>query len=148
MSLDQTDLRILLQLTQHRQSLLSELILGDSEAERRARLMRLKNCGIVSLSADEKRAGIAESPDRVIGVDMGATNTRYLVSDLGGNVLSTFRERARPLQDPKTTLDQLIFRIRELSEQHCGADRLRAIAVGVPSAVHPQTGLLISANNL
>jgi len=79
---------------------------------------------------------------------MGATNTRYLVSDLGGNVLSTFRERARPLQDPKTTLDQLIFRISELTEQHCGADRLKAIAIGVPSAVHPQTGLLISANNL
>jgi glucokinase len=148
MPLNQTDVRLLLQLTQRRQSLLSELSLDESEAELRARLMRLKNCGIVSLTADEKRASIADGSDRVIGVDMGATNTRYLVSDLGGNVLSTFRERARPLQDPKTTVDQLIFRISELNEQHCGADRLRAIAIGVPSAVHPQTGLLISANNL
>lgn len=148
MSLNQTDRQLLLQLTQRRQSLLSELCLGDSQAELRARLMRLKHCGIISLSADEKRAGIAESSDRVIAVDMGATNTRYLVSDLAGNVLSTFRERARPLQEPKTTLDQLIGRIKELRDQNCGADQLRAVAIGVPSAVHPQTGLLISANNL
>jgi glucokinase len=148
MSLNQVDLQILLQLTQRRQSLLSELSLGDSDAGLHARLMRLKTCGIVSLSADEKRAGIVESADRVIGVDMGATNTRYLVSDLAGNALNTFRERARPLQDPKTTVHQLICRIRELIERDCDPGRLKAIAIGVPSAVHPQSGLLISANNL
>ena len=149
-SLKRIDQQILLQLTQHPHVLVSALgPTGPAAvADLQPCLAKLESAGIISLSPDAKRASIANRTCRVIAVDMGATNTRYLVSDLAGNIHATYRERARSQQGPKAALDQLILQIRTLRDRECPADSLRAIAVGVPSAVHPESGLLISANNL
>jgi glucokinase len=148
MPLDQTDLSILLELTRHHQLPVSSISPIGSIEELSKRLATLAQHGIISLSADGKKARMPESPSRVVAVDMGATNTRYLVADLAGNVTATFREHAAAQQEPGAALKQLTCRIRELVARECGPGTLKAIAIGVPSAVHPKTGLLISANNL
>lgn len=149
MALDATDQEILLQITRHRQAAAPVSLvrnhLGESEYE--TRLERLEAKGLIKRSADGKRLAIADTTSRVIAVDMGATNTRYMVSDLAGNILATHRDHAAS-QSPEAALDHVAERMKELTESHCVAGDLKAIAMGVPSAVHPQTGLLTSANNL
>jgi len=149
MALDAIDQQILLQITRHRQATaplsLSQCLLEGEHF--RTHLERLQNANILQLSADGKRVAITGGDARVIAVDMGATNTRYIVADLAGNILATFRDHAAA-QSPEAALDQVERRMSELAVEHCAHGGLKAIAMGVPSAVHPQTGRLISANNL
>jgi glucokinase len=149
MALDTTDQCLLMQITRHRQPVGTATLArkGIEEGEYLHRLKRLEKAGIVRFSAEGKRVGFVETESRVIALDMGATNTRYMVADLAGNTVATHRDHAAS-QSPEAALEQVMTRMQELRETYCAGGALKAIALGVPSAVHPETGLLISANNL
>jgi glucokinase len=150
MHLDFKDLNILLQLTRQRQPVANDSwpLFCGTQQEVDVRLGRLERLGIVSLSGEGRKVEMPEIPARIIAVDMGATNTRYMVADLRGHVHATFRDHAASGQTPENALKQVSARIRCLRDSHCAQGSLKAIAIGVPSAVHPETALLISANNL
>lgn len=149
MALDTTDQGLLMQITRHRQPVGTATLArkGIEEGEYLHRLKRLEKAGIVRFSAEGKRVGFVETESRVIALDMGATNTRYMVADLAGIPVATHRDHAAS-QSPEAALEQVMTRMQELRETYCAGGALKAIALGVPSAVHPETGLLISANNL
>jgi len=149
MALDTTDQDLLMQITRHRQPVgtVSPARKNIEEGECLHRLKRLEKAGIVRFSAEGKRVGIVETESRVIALDMGATNTRYMVADMAGNPVATHRDHAAS-QSPDAALEQVMTRMEELRDNYCAGGTLKAIALGVPSAVHPETGLLISANNL
>jgi glucokinase len=149
MAFDTTDQDLLMQITRHRQPVGTASLARKNmeEGEYLHRLKRLEKAGIVRFSAEGKRVGIVETDSRVIALDMGATNTRYMVADLAGNTVATHRDHAAS-QSPEAALEQVMTRMDELRDTYCAGGALKAIALGVPSAVHPETGLLISANNL
>jgi len=92
----------------------------------------------------------------VAAVDMGASNLRFARADLRGRLVSRYAEQVRPEGGPEGVISQIKAGIAILAGGGRGksarpADRgaaLRAIAVGVPSAVDPRTGRVSLANNL
>lgn len=92
----------------------------------------------------------------VAAVDMGASNLRFARADLRGRLGARHAEQVRPEGGPEGVIAQMKAGIAVLAGASAGrsarsADKLtglRAIAVGVPSAVDPRTGRVSLANNL
>ncbi len=89
---------------------------------------------------DARRASVA-------GVDMGASNLRTVLADLTGKILARTEEKLRPEDGPRKTIAQIQKGIECLARRHAGLP-LRAIAIDVPSPVHPRTRVATFANNL
>lgn len=83
----------------------------------------------------------------VAGVDMGASNLRFALADFTGKVLARAEEKLRPEDGPRKTILQIQKGIERLLGRRAGL-LLRAIAVDVPSPVHPKTRVATFANNL
>jgi glucokinase len=83
----------------------------------------------------------------VAGVDMGASNLRFARADLRGRIQRITAERVRPEGGPEGVIAQIIGGIAGLDGSSKGSAPA-AVAVGVPSAVHPRTGRVSLANNL
>jgi glucokinase len=90
----------------------------------------------------------------VAAVDMGASNLRFARADGRGRITHGAKVRVRPELGPAGTIEQIKAGIDSLGRhsrspvRRSAATRLGAIAVGVPSAVDPRTGLVSWANNL
>jgi predicted NBD/HSP70 family sugar kinase len=100
----------------------------------------------------------------VVGIDMGASNLRFALADLGGEILAHTGEKLRPEDGPQRMIAQIKEGVRKLASadssltarptpkrgSHAtrGLGRLCALAIGVPSPVDPRTGLVAFANNL
>ena len=93
----------------------------------------------------------------VVGIDMGASNLRLALADRQGEILASVTETVRPEDGPtkmiariKTGIRRVLSagsnRARRASGKNPGA--LGALAIGVPSAVDPRSGLVALANNL
>jgi predicted NBD/HSP70 family sugar kinase len=111
------------------EAMLGELPAGGMLVERRGR---------VALNA---RFG------SVVGVDMGASNLRFALADFTGGVLARAEEKLRPEDGPRKTIHQIQKGIEGLLKSSADLS-LRAIAIDVPSPVHPKTRVATFANNL
>ena len=89
------------------------------------------------------------SSDRgvVCGVDLGATTTRFLLSDLGGRPRAIDRRPTSRRNGGKALSRWLFTRVEELRER-AGETELWGLAVGVPGVVHPETEEIRCAPNL
>ena len=86
------------------------------------------------------------APEVVIGVDLGGTTCHSVLADLHGSVLREDHRRTDALPDPA---DVLLGAIGDLRAAAVGAgSRVRAVAIGVPAAVDPRSGLLVGGVNL
>ncbi|MDX1417986.1 MAG: ROK family protein [Candidatus Promineifilaceae bacterium] len=84
----------------------------------------------------------------VVGLDIGGTKTAVLVVDQAMNILSRYTSRTE-VADPQLFLESIISAIRcslEIAGQSTGD--IRAIGVGLPGRVIPETGEVASAVNL
>ncbi|MBO2455585.1 ROK family transcriptional regulator [Actinomadura barringtoniae] len=80
----------------------------------------------------------------VCGVDLGGTSTRFLVTDLAGRVRAWAREATPGDLTTQQMADWLVTHVRRLTDGR----ELGATAVGLPGAVHPETGAVRTAPNL
>ncbi|HVB28175.1 MAG TPA: ROK family transcriptional regulator [Terriglobia bacterium] len=95
------------------------------------------------------RREIRLNPDYgyLVGIDMGASHLHFALAGFSGEIIRDAVEKVRPEDGPRKTIQQIkkgIQRLIPASER----SRLRAIALAVPSAVDPRTGLVLMANNL
>ena len=95
------------------------------------------------------RSGISLNPDYgyVVGIDMGASHLHFALADFSGDTLSDTVEKVRPEDGPGKTIGQIKKGIQRLIPAG-KRNRLRAVAMAVPSAVDPRSGLVLMANNL
>jgi glucokinase len=107
-------------------------------------------------STDSGRKPPAAKNGWVAAIDMGASNLRFARADLRGRLGARYAEQVRPEGGPEGVISQIKAGVAVLAGSGSrGPARhperttaLRAIAVGVPSAVDPHTGRVSLANNL
>lgn len=104
---------------------------------------------LVPVSGRGRRAVLIEAVGEQqfsIGVDLGASNTRFVVMDLLGNVVVVHRVRTptdlAPLALAAWLSELVIARLGHFR------DRVGGIAVGLPGAVNPETGVVSNAPHL
>ncbi len=103
--------------------------------------------GLVSRGQGFGRVRLDPDAGSVIGIDLGGSHVHYALADFSGEILAEATEKVRPEYGPRKLTAQLIDGIRRLkSKQKRRA--VRVIAVGVPSSVDQEHGLVIYANNL
>jgi predicted NBD/HSP70 family sugar kinase len=108
---------------------------------------KLRRAGIIIPS--EARRGFRLNPDYgyIVGIDMGASHLHFALADFSGEIISDTTEKIRPEDGPGKTIGQIKKGIQRLIPAG-RRNRLRALAMAVPSAVDPRTGLVLMANNL
>ena len=130
--------------------------ISRAELARRAGLSRSTVSEIVTMLLDTtlvREAGVGESQGgrrpivlafqddacSILGVDMGATHVRVLLSDLRGRVLAS-QQREFPARTDPTGARTLITALCEACRQTAGdeAGTLLGIGIGVPSPVDPR----------
>lgn len=86
---------------------------------------------------------------KIIGIDIGGSRIRALLSDLDGNIIASSRE-----QTPRTGgRKEILKKVQEITLKLLDDNRLKitdigAIVVGTPGTIHPVTGEVRVAYNL
>jgi predicted NBD/HSP70 family sugar kinase len=84
----------------------------------------------------------------VCGVDVGATNTRLVVSHLGGPPLASERHPTPQGLDGTALAEWLARMVAGVCDRHAGGRTPWATGVGVPGVVHPETDEIVLCPNL
>jgi predicted NBD/HSP70 family sugar kinase len=84
----------------------------------------------------------------VCGVDLGATNTRLVVSHLGGPPLASERHPTPQGLDDASLADWFVRMVTGMCERHADGRSPWATCVGVPGVVHPDTDEIVLCPNL
>ena len=108
---------------------------------------KLRRAGLIIPS--DKPRGIQLNPDYgyLVGIDMGASHLHFALADFSGGIINDTVEKVRPENGPGKTIRQIKKGIHRLVPA-AKRNRLRAVAMAVPSAVDPRSGLVLMANNL
>jgi len=148
--LDATTERVLQELCLHKEVSLE--VVGERLGMTTSRLEEMfadfQRSGLLLAGSHAGRYLLNGELGYIVAVDMGATNVRYLVANLNGKILSTAKEKVTNATGPGGTIEQVRRKVGELVAATGIPAGLRGIAIGVPSAVHPHSGVLVSANNL
>jgi len=127
--------------------------------------------GLVVLSEDRKKVGVNPRYGYVVGIDLGASHLHFALADFRGEILKDSTIKIRPEDGPKKMIGQIKEGIGALAAAPLSAGgrdsntkaaghprgsvgpalrlgRLRAISIGVPSAVDTVQGVVGWANNL
>jgi glucokinase len=96
----------------------------------------------------EGRAKVGINPDygQVVGIDLGASHLHFALADFRGKILQDSNVRIRPEDGPRKLIAQIVEGARHLTAKAGG--RLRAVAIGVPSPVDAERGVVAFAYNL
>jgi len=97
-----------------------------------------------TLSSQDKSVG-GEALSYGVAVDMGASHLRFVLADTQGQILKEARERVKSEAGARGVIAQIREGIGRLVPE---TESVRGIAIGVPGAVHPQTGKVFEANNV
>jgi predicted NBD/HSP70 family sugar kinase len=89
---------------------------------------------------------IEPSARTVIGIDVGATNTRAAIADAQGRLLAT--SRVRTDGSSEASLRKQLVVLRDELVQRSGAAEPGSIAIGTPGVVDPESGVVRYAPNL
>lgn len=121
--------------------------LGLKPLSLRGRIRPLLRKGLLSYSDDHASIGVNRDFGHVVGIDVGASHLHFALADFSGEILEDTTVKIRPEDGPRKMIDQVKETVRNLSRK-AGHGRLRAIAVGVPSPVDAEHGVVTFANNL
>lgn len=85
----------------------------------------------------------------VIGVDMGGTKILSSVVNAAGNILATVKIPTQAKDETSIVIDRIADSIKEaFQKSDVSADTIRAIGIGAPGPLDPETGVVIFAPNL
>ena len=132
---------------------------GLQPATLESKLRALARLGLVVVSDGRKKVSVNASYGYVVGIDLGASHLHFALADFRGEILKDSTIKIRPEDGPKKMIGQIKEGIRTLAAApdaaalkggatKRGLGRLRAISIGVPSAVDTVHGVVGWANNL
>jgi predicted NBD/HSP70 family sugar kinase len=107
----------------------------------------LERKGLVNLSPSRKTIGLNRNYGCVVGIDMGGSHLHFALADFRGDIVTDSNEKIRPEDGPQKMIAQIKEGVWNLARQ-AGRGRLRALAIGVPSPIDPERGVVAFANNL
>ena len=85
----------------------------------------------------------------VIGVDMGGTKILSAVVNASGNILATAKIPTQAKDDTSIVIDRISDCIKEaFKKSEVSENTIRAIGIGAPGPLDPETGVVIFAPNL
>jgi glucokinase len=113
----------------------------------RGKIQPLIRNGLLSYLRDHKHIGVNRDFGRVVGIDVGASHLHFALADFSGEILGESTVKIRPEDGPRDMIHQIKETIRDLARR-AGRGRLRGIAIGVPSPVDTEHGVVTFANNL
>ncbi len=85
----------------------------------------------------------------VVGVDIGGTNLRLALADMGGNVVGKWAVSTAGIRDPEIVVHSIEQGVDALFAQHrLSRTLLRAIAAGAPGVTDVDRGIVIATSYL
>jgi glucokinase len=121
--------------------------LGLKPSSLRGRIQPLVRKGLVSYSGGHTSIAVNRDFGYVVGVDVGASHLHLALADFSGEILEDTTVKIKPEDGPRKMIDQIKQTVRDLARK-AGRGRLRGIAIGVPSPVDKEHGVVTFANNL
>jgi glucokinase len=122
--------------------------LGLKNSTLESKLRRLHSEGLITFHDARRQVALNPHFGYVVGIDMGASHLHFALADFRGEILSDASQKIRPEDGPRKLIAQVKDGIRRLAEGQAERGRFQGLAIGVPSPVHPRTGLVSFANNL
>jgi len=113
-----------------------------------AALQKLQREGLMVVRDGRRKARVNRHYGYVVGIDMGASHLHHALADFSGEMIRDSTEEVRPEDGPRKTITQIKQGIRRLAGRRGEHGRIQALAVGVPSPVDAERGLVAFANNL
>ena len=83
---------------------------------------------------------------KVVGIDLGASHLHFALADFRRDILEESNKRIRPEDGPRKLIAQIVEGAHTLAAKAGG--RLRGVAIGVPSPVDAERGVVAFAYNL
>ena len=92
---------------------------------------------------------MAANDDYVVGVDMGGTKILAAVIDAKGEIVQQAKRATKPKKGPEEVIERITRCIREaIDGAELNSSQIRAIGIGSPGPLDPETGVIIFAPNL
>jgi glucokinase len=110
------------------------------------KLRPLVKRGYVVFSEGRAKVGINPDFGQVVGIDLGGSHLHFALADFRGKILQDSNIKIRPEDGPRKLISEIVEGARALAAKAGG--RLRAIAIGVPSPVDAERGVVAFAYNL
>jgi len=110
------------------------------------KLRPLVKKGLLVLSDGRAQVGINPDYGRVAGIDLGGSHLHFALADFCGKILEESNRKIRPEDGPHKLIGEIVDGASSLTAKAGG--RLRALAIGVPSPVDAERGVVAFAYNL
>ena len=110
------------------------------------KLRPLVRQGFLAFSQGRAKVGINPEYGQVVGIDLGGSHLHFALADFHGKILQESNVKIRPEDGPRKLIGEIVQGARALAAQAGG--RLRALAIGVPSPVDAERGVVAFAYNL
>ena len=92
---------------------------------------------------------MAANDDYVVGVDMGGTKILAAVINAKGEIVQQAKRATKPKKGPEEVIERITRCIREaIDSAELKPSQIRAIGIGSPGPLDPETGVIIFAPNL
>ena len=92
---------------------------------------------------------MAENDDYVVGVDMGGTKILAAVIDAEGEIVQQAKRATKPKKGPDAVIKRITRCIQAaIDGAELNPSQIRAIGIGSPGPLDPETGVIIFAPNL
>ncbi len=92
---------------------------------------------------------MAVNDDYVVGVDMGGTKILAAVINARGEIVQQAKTATKPKKGPDAVIERIARCIREaIDGAELNPSQIRAIGIGSPGPLDPDTGIIIFAPNL
>ena len=111
-----------------------------------AKLRPLVKRGLLAFSDSRSKVGINPDYGQVIGIDLGGSHVHFALADFCGKILEDSNLKIRPEDGPRKLIGEIVEGARSLAAKSGG--RFRALAMGVPSPVDAERGVVAFAYNL
>jgi len=102
--------------------------------------------GLLVLSGGRAKVGINPGYGQVVGIDLGSSHIHFALADFRGKILKDSNKKIRPEDGPRKLIAEIAEGAHALAAEAGG--RLRAVAIGVPSPVDAERGVVAFAYNL
>ena len=110
------------------------------------KLRPLAKKGLLVISEGGAKVRINPDYGQVVGIDLGGSHLHFALADFGGKILQDSQKKIRAEDGPHKLMSEIVEGARSLTTKVGG--RLRAVAIGVPSPVDAERGVVAFAYNL
>jgi len=145
---ESTEHRIFQEIARHETASIGRLArgMGIQPQSLLGKLRPLVKRGYLVFSEGRAKVGINPDFGQVVGIDLGGSHLHFALADFRGKILQDSNIKIRPEDGPRKLIGEIVAGARALAAKAGG--RLRAIAIGVPSPVDAERGVVAFAYNL